>query len=230
MLLYQGLCNTKPLFFRIPINRAFGLYLIPTFQESHLAHTPPNITALLHSWTDGDASSLNELFPLIYEELNRTARHYLQNERANHTLQPTALVNEVFLRLEASNDLGFQSRLQFFAFSAQVMRRILVEYARKRNRTKRGGEDKIQVSLDMDVSQDGPEPVAVLALDQALTRLREVDERKSCIVEMWYFAGLRADDVASLMNISAVTVRRELRAAKCWLAFQLQPSKGGAIA
>ena len=188
-----------------------------------------NLTDMLQQWVNGDQTVPDQLFPLIYPELKRVARGYMARERANHTLQPTELVNEAFLRLQASGDLSFQSRTQFFAFSARVMRHVLVEHSRAKHRAKRGGGDTVLLPLHLgeDPIQPGPEPVAMLALDEALGRLQRVDDRKGRIVEMWYFAGLDADDVASCLEISAVTVRRELRAAKTWLSRQLSHGATG---
>ena len=181
--------------------------------EENLQH----ITQLLNQWSDGDAEVLDDLMPLVYKELRRQAAGYLRRERADHTLQPTALINEVYLKLIDQRDVKWQNRAHFFAISAQAMRRILVDYARERKREKRGGAAE---NLPLDealtiVSQE--KSVDLVALDEALNKLAKFDERQAKVVELRYFSGLSIDETAEVLNVSNVTIRRDWTMAKAWL-------------
>jgi len=175
------------------------------------------ITQLLKQWSDGDAEVLDDLMPLVYVELRRQASGYLRRERSNHTLQPTALINEVYLKLIDQRDVKWQNRAHFFAIAAQAMRRILVDYARERKREKRGGAAE---NLPLDealtiVSQE--KSVDLVALDEALDKLAQFDERQAKVVELRYFSGLSIDETAEVLGVSNVTIRRDWNMAKAWL-------------
>jgi RNA polymerase sigma factor (TIGR02999 family) len=173
------------------------------------------VTRLLHQWRDGDKQALNELMPMVHRQLHSLAARCLSAERANHTMRATALVNEAYLRLVTS-DASFQDRVHFFAVSARILRHILVDYARTQQRQKRGAGVQM-LSLD-DALQVGETAASELVdLDEALTSLAEKDQRKSEVVELIYFGGLTYDEAAAALNISAVTVHRELRMAKAYL-------------
>lgn len=175
------------------------------------------ITQILHELRNGGDESLNELLPLVYDELRRLANSYLSRERSNHTLQPTALVHEAYLRLIGQNEVEWQNRAHFFGVSARVMREILIEYARGRNRQKRGGEFKTQIALDDAVSFSNQKELDVLAVDEALTKLEKLDERQARIVEMKFFGGLTVEEIGEVMSISSATVKREWSTAKLLL-------------
>jgi len=178
--------------------------------------SPHQVTGLLIAWSHGDKQALDKLVPLVNEELRRLAHHYMRRERPGHTLQTTALVNEAYLRLVDQRAVHWHDRSHFFAVAAQVMRHILVDYARTSRRAKRGG-DAHRTSLE-DAAVVSPVRAGdVIALDEALSRLAEIDERKSRIVELRYFGGLTIEETANVMKISAMTVRREWRSAKAWL-------------
>jgi RNA polymerase sigma factor (TIGR02999 family) len=173
------------------------------------------ITRLLLEWRGGRAEALDELVPLVYEELHRMARRYMDGERLHHTLQTTALVHEAYTRL-VSVDVPWKDRVHFFAVAARAMRRILVDHARARGREKRGGGE-VRLSLD-DALLVAPEPSDdLVALDEALTRLASIDERKSQAVELHYFGGLTYDEIAAVLGVAPVTVERDLRLARAWL-------------
>lgn len=183
---------------------------------------PEAVTDLLHRWRGGEAEAIDELMQAVYPELHRLAARYLRGERRDHTLQPTALVNEAYLRLIRSK-VDYNDRVHFLAIAARVMRRVLVDHANARNAQKRGG-DRLRVTLsDAKLGIDGAAP-DVLALDEALLRLAELDERKSRVVELHFFGGLTYDETAEALGVSVATVNRELRFAKAWLASDLQES------
>ena len=180
------------------------------------------ITQLLVRWSDGDAQALEQLVPLVYEQCRAIAARQLSHERAQHTLQPTALVHELYLRLVDQNQVNWQNRAQFFAVSAQMMRRILVDYARARRTRKRGGS-AVFVSLSAAATTaDEEEQVAnVLEVDEALHRLARIDPEQGRIIELRYFAGLTVEETALVVQRSARTVKREWRLAKAWLHREL---------
>lgn len=174
------------------------------------------VTQLLLDWGNGDKAALDKLVPVVYQELRRLAAYYMRRERPGHTLQTSALVNEAYMRLVDYSQMRWQSRAHFFAVAAQAMRRILVEHARKRHFAKRGG-GAVKVSFDEAaiVSQD--QAADLVALDDALTSLEAMDERKARIVELRYIGGLNIEETAEVLGISPATVQREWRAAKAWL-------------
>lgn len=179
-----------------------------------------DITRLLLAWSEGDDDALGKLAPLVEAELKRLARHYLRGERPGHTLQPTALINEAYLRLLDWRKASWQNRAQFMGIAANMMRRILVDHARRYRFLKRGGE-MVKVSLDArQLGSSGRDPDLV-ALDEALTRLAEVDRRKSQVVELRFFGGLSVEEAAEFLKISPRTVKREWSLAQAWLHCEL---------
>ena len=179
-----------------------------------------DITRLLLAWSEGDDDALGKLAPLVEAELKRLARHYLRGERPGHTLQPTALINEAYLRLLDWRKASWQNRAHFMGIAANMMRRILVDHARRYRFLKRGGE-MVKVSLDArQLGSSGRDPDLV-ALDEALTRLAEVDRRKSQVVELRFFGGLSVEEAAEFLKISPRTVKREWSLAQAWLHCEL---------
>lgn len=178
------------------------------------------VTGLLRSWGQGDESALEKLVPLVYDQLHMAARRYMAGERPGHTLQTTALIHETYLRLVNVRQVKWQNRAHFFAICAQLMRRILVDFARSRGYQKRGG-DATRVDLD-EALLISPEPGAnLVALDQALQRLAEVDERKSRVVELRFFGGLSVKEASEVLKVSTDTVMRDWKLAKVWLLREL---------
>ena len=182
--------------------------------------SPPDVTALLEDLSAGKDQALNDLLPVVHGELRRQAARYLRRERHNHTLQPTALVNEAFIRLVDQRNVRWQNRAHFFGIAAQAMRRILIDHARTQQRIKRGGVQQ-HVTLDEGMLAAAARSVDLLALDQALTRLAAIDERQARVVELRFFGGLSVEETAAVMTISAATVKREWSMAKAWLYTQL---------
>jgi RNA polymerase sigma-70 factor, ECF subfamily len=177
---------------------------------------PEEISQLLVNWGEGDKAALDKLIPLVYGELRRLAQRYMRGERVCQTLQTSALVNEAYLRLVDYRKMRWQDRAHFLAVSAQLMRRILVERARKRGAAKRGGE-AIQITLSRAATTGGQRTIDLIALDRALSELAVIDERRSRIVELRYFGGLTIEETAAALEISPATVQREWRIAKAWL-------------
>lgn len=188
-------------------------------------HGQTEITQLLLDWRNGNKEALDQLTPLLYAELRRMAASYLRRERSNHTLQPTALVNELYMQLSKMAKLEWKDRAHFFGISSYLMRQILVQHARTTNAAKRGGNVK-KLSLDeaLTVSEDGSSEL--IALDDALRELAALDERKSKIVEMHYFGGLTQQEMAEVLGISESTIGRELRMAHAWLFRQVSRGDG----
>jgi RNA polymerase sigma factor (TIGR02999 family) len=180
------------------------------------------VTELLGRWRKGEAEALDELVPLVYAELRQLAGHYLRNERPDHTLQPTALVHEAYLRLARESDSGFNNRIHFLGAAANVMRRVLVDHARRRHAAKRRSEE---VPLDLDQSLDAgiDTRVDLLALDQALSRLAAESPAPARVVELRYFGGLSVGETATLMGVAPITVKRHWAFARVWLYRQLSP-------
>ena len=178
------------------------------------------VTEMLVAWSNGDESALERLIPLVHDELHRLAHRYMNQERPGHMLQTTALVNEAYLRLVDSSHVRWQNRAHFFAVSAQLMRRILVDFARSRNYLKRGG-NAVQVSLDKVFAITPEQDPDVVALDEALNALAAIDERKSRVVELRFFGGLNIEETAEVLKVSPDTVMRDWRLAKVWLLREL---------
>ena len=180
-----------------------------------------DVTRLLARWKDGDEDALQQLVPIVHEELRRLARRQMAGERPGHTLQPTALVNEAYLRLVNLKQMQWQDRAHFFAMGARLMRRILVDFARSRGYQKRGaGAQQVSFTEALDVA--GGQPTDVVALNDALEALADVDERKSRVVELRFFGGLSVEETAEVLNVSRETVKRDWTFAKMWLLRQLR--------
>jgi|RhiMetdeSRZDD1v2_1073273.scaffolds.fasta_scaffold1462178_1 RNA polymerase sigma-70 factor, ECF subfamily len=194
------------------------------------AETPASeqITAWLTNWREGDLNASERLFGAVYPQLRRIAARFLHNERGDHTLEPNALVNELYLRLLGAAPIDFKDRAHFFAIAAQTMRRILIDYARARVADKRGGEQQ-RLSLS---AVEGWNPVNrnedILELDQVLSKLEKADPRAARVVELRFFGGLQEDEIAEVLNISIITVKRDWKVARAWLIARLQPPSSGA--
>ena len=180
-----------------------------------------NVTQLLLDWSHGDQQALDELMPLVADELRRLAKKHFERENPGHTLQPTALVNEVYLKLVDLKRVNWQNRLQFFGFSARLMRQILVDHARAQHTAKRGGGVTL-VSLDEEAGVAVPENLDVLALHEALESLTALDEEQGRIVELRFFAGLNLEDIATVTGVARITVSRRWASAKAWLYRELK--------
>jgi len=186
--------------------------------------TQPNVTKLLLGWGNGDKQALDQLVPIVYDELRRQAARYLRRERVGHTLQTTALINEAYIRLVDQKRVQWQNRAHFFGIAAQLMRRILVDHARTKKRAKRGGSD-VRVSLaESALSVKGPD-LDVVALNEALDRLARVDEQQARVVELRFFSGLTVEETAEVLQISPATVKREWSMAKAWLHREISDDK-----
>ena len=181
----------------------------------------PDITALLVEWNNGDKSAMEKLLPLVERELHRLAHSYMRRENAQHTLQTTALINETYLRLVDQRKVQWQNRAHFFGIAAQIMRRILLNYARDQNRLKRGGK-AIHVSLSQAQILPQEQDREIISLNDALTKLEAIDERKGKVVELRYFGGLTVEEVAEVLNVSTVTVLRDWAFARAWLSREMQ--------
>jgi RNA polymerase sigma-70 factor (ECF subfamily) len=184
------------------------------------------ISQLLRSWNDGNGQAFEELLPLVYDELHRQAHRYLRREREGHTLQTTALIHEAYLNLIKQNCVNFQNREHFFAISANLMRRILVNYANARHRQKRGGQNEDLELNDSILIATKSKDLDLLALDEALTRLAEMDEQQARIVELRYFGGLTIEETSEVMGIAAATIKRDWKLTKAWLYRELGGENG----
>ncbi|HEV8589359.1 MAG TPA: sigma-70 family RNA polymerase sigma factor [Pyrinomonadaceae bacterium] len=180
----------------------------------------PTITQLLIDWSHGDQHALDQLTPLVYDELRQMARTYLRRERSDHTLQATALVHEAYLRLIDQHSVSWQNRAHFFGIASQMMRRILVNHALARAAEKRGGELE-KISLDQEMGLAGPRDTDLIALDEALKELERLDPQQTRIVELRFFGGLSIEETAEVLKVSPATVKREWTTAKLWLRRQL---------
>jgi len=190
-----------------------------TVAQRYNSETVDDVSKLLRAWSYGDRNALEDLIPVVYAELRRLAHHYMRGERSGHSLQTTALVHEAYLRLVDCNQMKWQNRAHFFALSGQLMRRILVENARRHNLKRGGGVQHISLDegavLDCDRTRD------MVALDDALRSLERLDPRKVQVVEMRYFGGLSMEEAAEVLNVSPITVRRDWNAARIWLYREL---------
>jgi RNA polymerase sigma factor (TIGR02999 family) len=188
--------------------------------------TPASVTRLLGEWQAGDQAALDRLLPLVYGELRTIAGRYFSRESSGHTLQSTALVHEVYVKLVGQHSVNWQSRAHFFGIAAQMMRRILVDHARGQHRLKRGGP-AATLSLDEAMAVSEPEPeIDVIALDVALTSLARIDPRGARVVELRFFSGLTVDETAEVMSISPGTVKRDWTTARAWLYREMRSSGG----
>ncbi len=187
--------------------------------------TASDVTRLLQAWSGGDRAALEQLFPIVYRELHRQADRFMRGQSSDHTLQATALVHEAYLRLAGGDSVDWKSRAHFFGVAAKAMRSILVDHARARLAAKRGGGmDPVTLA---DADGVGGEPVEVLELDEALSRLAVLDPRKSRLVELRWFGGLSIEEAAEVLAISTATAKREWRTARAWLRRELDPAADG---
>lgn len=189
-----------------------------------MGHAGHDVTALLTAWNGGDAAALEKLVPLVYQELHRTAHRYMARERTSHTLQTTALINEVYVRLTDFQGMSCQNRNHFFAICANLMRQVLTDFARSRRFLKRGG-DAIHFAFDETLFGGRERAAGIVALDDALNALAVIDERKSRVVELRFFGGLSVEETAQVLDVSVETVMRDWKLAKVWLFREL--SKDG---
>jgi len=178
--------------------------------------SPNEITVLLNNWSDGDELALEQLMPLVYDEMRKMARHYMSSQRTGHTLQPTALIHEAYVKLSGKGGQNWKNRAHFFGVASQAMRHILVDYVRSRGYKKRGGEmERVELSESIMVSNE--RAAGLVELDEALKRLSELDERKGRVVELKYFGGLDNEEMAEVLNVSTKTVIRDWQFARSWL-------------
>ncbi len=184
----------------------------------------PQVTQLLLAWSQGDQGAFDRLVPLVHAELSRLAHYYMGGQSVGHTLQTTALVNEAYLRLVDLSQVSWQNRAHFFAVSARLMRRILIDFARSRNNLKRGGGVQ-QVALDEAMLISEEPDFDLVLLDEALNALAEIDARKSQVVELRFFGGMTEEETAQFLSVSPETVRRDLRLAKAWLLREIEERK-----
>jgi RNA polymerase sigma-70 factor (ECF subfamily) len=192
------------------------------------ADSTDQLTQLLRAWSDGEEGALERLTPLVEMELRRLARAYMSRERQGHTLQPTALVNETFLRMVDAQGISWQDRAHFLGICARLMRRVLVDYARARGYQKRGGDVR-RVPLNEEMAVSAPVALEVLAIDGALDALAAVDDRKARVIELRFFGGLTVDETAEVLRVSPDTVKRDWRLAKLWLLRALTQRSDSAI-
>lgn len=200
-----------------------------SINQPHMVQPQQGVTELLVAWSEGDKSALDELMPVVYDELRRLAKNHLSKERPDHTLQTTALVHEAYLRLIDQKSVNWNNRAQFFGIAAQMMRRILINHANERQAQKRQGyatkvsldQERTKVSLDEAVSFFEKREVDLMALDEALNDLAALDQQQTRIVELRFFGGLTIDEVSAVLGISPATTKREWDSAKLWLRRQL---------
>jgi len=179
------------------------------------------ITRMLHKWSDGNPEAFEELLPLVYTELHRQAAQYLRRERQDHTLQATALIHEAYLKLVDQHEINWENRTHFFAIAANLMRRILVDHARAKHREKRGGNDLKLPLEEAALVVSNEKSIDLMALDEALNRLAELDSRQARVVELRYFSGLSLEETAAVLKISRTTVAEDWAMAKAWLHREL---------
>lgn len=192
--------------------------------DSPFTNDTNQITRQLIAWSNGDQTAMDQLIPVVYQELRRMADRFLRHESAGHTLQPTALVHEAWLRLIDQTRVNWQNRAQFFGVAAQIMRRILVDHAKSKHREKRGG-DAVKLSLDDVVILSQERAADLIALDEALDALGNFDQRKCSVVELRYFGGLSVEETAEVLSVSPDTVMRDWKLAKAWLYQRLGEGK-----
>lgn len=200
--------------------KAFGLYSPRKPNPSNMPDDSSHqITLLLHEWNKGDDHALEQLMPLVYEELRRMAHGYLNRQAPNHTFQTSDLIHEAYLKLARSDDQNWQNRAHFFGVAAKVMRHILVDYARAKHSGKRGWQNRVSLTAETAVTTDRSSQL--IALDDALTALHDLDERKSRVVELRFFGGLTNEEMAEVLEVSTETVKRDWRFARTWLLREL---------
>ena len=188
-----------------------------------MSSSEEEVTALLRRWRDGDEAALDKLTPLVYDELHRLAHKYIRRERPGHTLQTTALVNEAYVRLVDQNSVDWQNRAHFFGVAAQVMRHILVDYARQQTAVKRGGGVE-RFNLDEGLIVSKESAAELVALDEALKALSDLYPRRSKVVELRYFGGLNNKEASEILNVSETTIERDWRFARAWLFREMRPA------
>ena len=198
---------------------AFRLYPLVSRQLNRLMAPSRDVTALLIEWTRGDRCALDRLLPLVYDELRRIAARQLQRERADHTLQPTALVHEAYVKLVDQRQVDWRNRAHFYGVASQMMRRLLVDHARRHNAAKRGNGFE---SVAMDEALNVPAPIPVLVLDDVIGRLEKLDRRLAQLVEVRAFAGCTLEEAAAVIQVSESTAKRDWRTAKAWLTRELR--------
>jgi RNA polymerase sigma-70 factor, ECF subfamily len=187
-----------------------------------MANQSHTVTEMLAEWSEsGDREALDQLMPIVYDELHRQAARYLRHERQDHTLQTTALVHEAYVRLIDQAEVRWQNRAHFYGIAAEMMRRILVDHARKRNAAKRGG-DAVKVTLNDDVRAASEQNLDLIAVDEALTKLTEIDQQQARVVELRFFGGLNVEETAAVLRISERTVKRDWSVAKAWIRRELR--------
>jgi len=191
-------------------------------RAEHMQITKEEVTQLLVRWGDGDRGALEQLMPLVFGELRRLARSFFRGERGDHTLQPTALVHEVYLKLVDQRHVSWQNRAEFFAFAATLMRRLLVDHARAKRAAKRGSGFTPAPIEEALLTADSTDPDLVLAIDGCLTRLADLDPRQARVVEMRYFTGLTMEEIASAEKVALSTVKRDWHTARLWLLNELR--------
>jgi RNA polymerase sigma factor (TIGR02999 family) len=191
-------------------------------QAEDMAETSGDVTLLLQRWREGDGEALEDLVPLVYAQLHSIAAGYMRRERPEHTLQPTALVNEVYLRLSRQRRVTWDDRVHFYVFAAHMMRNILKDYARARLADHRGGQESIRVPMSEELAWIGGTPESILDLNRALEKLEQEDARKAQIIELRFFLALTMDEAADVLGVSLATVERDLKFARSWLNRELQ--------
>jgi RNA polymerase sigma factor (TIGR02999 family) len=194
-----------------------------------MANSEGNVTAMLNRWREGDQSVLNDLIPLVYDQLHAIAVGYMRRERGDHTMQPTALVNEVYMRLLNQRKITWHDRVHFYVFAARMMRNILKDQARAHHADRRGGKDSVRVPLTAEIAWAGSSPAQLLDLDRALGRLELLDARKAQLVELRFFLALTLEEIADVMALSLATVERDLKFSRSWLNSQLNPVAGSLV-
>lgn len=194
--------------------------MLPSAEQMQI--TKEEVTELLVRWSDGDQNALEQLMPLVFEELRRLAQSFFRGERSDHTLQPTALVHEVYLKLVDQRRVSWQNRAEFFAFAATLMRRLLVDHARSKRAAKRGSGVAPVPLEEVLLRDDSSNPDLVLAIDECLGRLAELDPRQARVVEMRYFAGLTMEEIAEAEQVALSTVKRDWKTAQLWLLNELR--------
>jgi RNA polymerase sigma factor (TIGR02999 family) len=181
-----------------------------------------DVTQKLQAWSEGNRDALDELIPIVYDELHKQASRYLKQERTGHTMQTTSLINEAYMKLVEHKDMRWQNRAHFFAIAATLMRRILIDHARTKYRDKRGGDDiKLPLEEAAELAATDENNIDLITLDEALTRLAEIDEQAARVVELRYFADLNIEETAEVLHISPATVKRDWQTAKAWLRHEL---------
>jgi RNA polymerase sigma factor (TIGR02999 family) len=206
-----------------PLSPARAVSSIRTRGNSKVMSAPKDVTQLLVDWSGGDEHAMDQLLPLVYDELRRLANHYLAQERPDHTLQPTALVHEAYLRLVETRNRDFRSRAYFFGVASKLMRRVLVDHARKHGAVIRGG-GLTKISLDEAIGLPNGQDFDLIALDEALKTLAAIDQRQSQMVELKFFGGLSVDEMAEVLGVSAATIKRDWVWARTWLYREIKQS------